>query len=85
MPTISFAVGGLELELEPTDYVIQISALGQAACMLGISAMDVPPPAGPLWILGDVFLARYFTVFDFGADRLGFARAASNPPAPVAS
>jgi len=80
LPPLAFRIGGREFELEPEDYVFQVEAFGKAACLLGVSAMDMPPPAGPLWIMGDVFLSKYFTVFDAGRSRIGFARAAAEPP-----
>ena len=81
LPPLTFVLGGVPFTLTGPQYVLEISMFGKSTCLLGVQGMDVPPPAGPLWILGDLFLTQYVSVFDMGKDRVGFAEAVHTPPA----
>lgn len=70
LPEISFTFNGTKFPLKPQDYVLET----QGICILGFLGLDIPAPAGPLWVIGDIFLRVYYTIYDLGASKVGFAK-----------
>merc|ERR1719161_1243592 len=70
LPKIGFQVGDKILNLKPDDYMDR----GPDGCSMGLMALDVPPPKGPVFVFGDPFLRRFVTIYDrTEPPRVGFA------------
>ncbi|XP_066481419.1 embryonic pepsinogen-like [Tiliqua scincoides] len=67
MPEVVFVINGIQYPLTPSAYTNQDDA---GDCTSGFQNMS-----GDLWILGDVFIREYFSVFDRGNNRVGLAKA----------
>lgn len=77
----SCTCGGAEISLELAGGTLRLAAAdfaepkGDHACRLRVMKLDVPPPLGPLVILGEPVLTKYYTVFDAVRARVGFGLA----------
>lgn len=64
-PNVVFFIGNRALNLTPSDYMIRDDS---ETCFSGFMG------GSDLWILGDVFIGPYYTVFDAANNRVGFAK-----------
>jgi len=79
LPNIEISVGSADsykiFSVSPATYRYKY----QDTCYLGLGGGDIADQDGnPMWILGDVFMREWYTVFDVGNSRLGFAQASSD-------
>ncbi|KAK6016894.1 eukaryotic aspartyl protease [Ostertagia ostertagi] len=72
LPPITFNIACRSFVMQGPDYVVKA---GADMCVLGFAAVDFPSKYGFSWILGDVFLRNFYSVFDVGNKRVGLAPA----------
>ncbi|MEE6511469.1 hypothetical protein FKM82_018022 [Ascaphus truei] len=73
LPPISFTINGVQFPIPASAYILQ----NNGYCSVGVEVTYLPSQNGqPFWILGDVFLRQYYSVYDMGNNRVGFAQSA---------
>ncbi|XP_070150487.1 lysosomal aspartic protease-like [Polyergus mexicanus] len=71
LPVIRFILHDKRFPITSKDYILKKSTEnGTTICLSGFLGSN-----SPTWTLGDVFIRRYYTVFDLGNNQVGFARA----------
>lgn len=69
IPDVVFTIGGEDYTIPGPSTVIESGG----TCIFGFMGLNFP--GGPDWILGDVFMREYYTVFDYVGEKVGFAKA----------
>ncbi|RDL31871.1 putative Vacuolar protease A [Venustampulla echinocandica] len=70
LPDIAFTLSGYDFSITAFDYILEI----QGSCISSFMGMDFPEPVGPLAILGDAFLRKWYSVYDHGKGTVGLAK-----------
>ncbi|EYE94660.1 aspartic endopeptidase Pep2 [Aspergillus ruber CBS 135680] len=71
LPDLTLQLGGHNFTITPYDYTLEV----QGSCMSSFMGMDFPEPVGPLAILGDSFLRKWYSVYDLANGEVGLAKA----------
>jgi len=71
LPDLTFTLSGHDFSIGPYDYILEV----QGSCISTFMGMDFPEPVGPLAILGDAFLRKWYSVYDLGKNTVGLAKA----------
>jgi hypothetical protein len=69
LPMLGFHFGDYVLNIGPADYIERTTD----GCYHRFMTLEVPPPRGPIIILGAPFLKRFYTVFDRDALQVGLS------------
>ena len=76
-PDLIYVINGIEFSLPPTLYILH-SSDDVEYCSLAFMSIDVGYGDIRIWTLGDLFLSKYYSIFDRDHMRVGFAEAKHN-------
>lgn len=71
LPDITFALSGHNFGISAYDYILEL----QDSCISCFQGLDTGEQTGPLFVLGDAFLRRWYSVYDLEGDTIGLAKA----------
>lgn len=71
LPDLTLNFNGYNFTITPYDYTLEVSG----SCISAFTPMDFPEPVGPLAIIGDAFLRKYYSIYDLENDAVGLAKA----------
>ena len=71
LPDLTFTLTGYNFTIGPYDYILEV----QGSCISALMGIDFPEPVGPLAILGDAFLRKWYSIYDLGQNAVGLAKA----------
>ncbi|EDW80652.1 uncharacterized protein Dwil_GK11644 [Drosophila willistoni] len=73
LPNIRLIIEGAEFVITPRDYIIEVDDKTVSNSSFCVSVFV--PIVMNFWVLGDIFLSRYYTVYDLDKKRIGLAKA----------
>ncbi|XP_044133092.1 cathepsin E-A-like [Bufo gargarizans] len=74
LPTVTFTIDKRDYTITPEQYVMKEHAGNSPRCLTGFQPMDLSAKSGQLWILGDIFMSKFYSIFDRENDRVGLAK-----------
>ncbi|KAI9757036.1 MAG: Vacuolar protease A [Chaenotheca gracillima] len=70
LPDLTFTLTGHNFTISSYDYILEV----QGSCISAFMGIDFPEPVGPLAILGDAFLRKWYSIYDLKKNAVGLAK-----------
>ncbi|CAF0899524.1 unnamed protein product [Didymodactylos carnosus] len=77
-PNVTFTISNQRFVITPLQYIRIFGDNNTYLCTTAFQgADDRDSSKRPIWILGDYFLVRFYSIYDIGKNRVGFAKSVS--------